>query len=87
MNANDTGQGSLRQFITNANALANAGLAQSGLVAGKDNAVFMVSNGTAAAGLRVANNYFAGGVATISPASALPAISDPAICARRATPM
>jgi uncharacterized repeat protein (TIGR01451 family) len=79
VNVNDSGQGSLRQFIANANALGNGGLAQSGLVAGKDNAVFMISNGTAAAGLRVANNYFAGGVATIAPGTALPTITDSAV--------
>jgi hypothetical protein len=75
-NTNDAGQGSLRQLITNANTLGgDASLAQSGLVAGKDNAVFMISNGTAAAGLRSANNYFSSGVATISPTSALTTIS------------
>lgn len=79
VNVNDAGQGSLRQFITNANALANAGLTQSGLVAGKDNAVFMISNGTASPGLRSATNYFTGGIATIAPGSALPAITDPIV--------
>ena len=52
VNVNDLGQGSLRAFITNANLLANSGLAQSGRTAGIDNAIFMISNGTAAAGLR-----------------------------------
>jgi hypothetical protein len=67
VNVNDSGQGSLRQFITNANTLGgDASLTQSGLVAAKDNAVFMISNGTAAAGLRAANNYFSSGVATIA---------------------
>lgn len=75
-NTNNSGQGSLRQFITNANTLGDdTSLSQSGLVAAKENAVFMISNGTAAAGLRSANNYFVSGVATISPTSALPAIS------------
>ena len=70
VNVNDSGQGSLRQFITNANTLGgDASLVQSGLVAAKENAVFMISNGTAATGLRAANNYFVGGVATITPAS------------------
>ena len=79
-NTNGTGQGSLRQFITNANTLGgDASLAQSSLVAAKENAVFMISNGTAAAGLRTANNYFSGGVATISPTSALPTISSPLV--------
>ncbi len=76
VNTNDSGQGSLRQFITNANTLGGDGsLHQSGLVDVKENAVFMISNGTAAAGLRSSNNYFSGGVATISPTSALPPIS------------
>ncbi len=78
-NVNNAGQGSLRQFIVNANALANVGLAQSGLVAGKDNAVFMISNGTAAAGLRAANNYFAGGIASVAPATPLPVVTDPVV--------
>ena len=80
VNTNNTGQGSLRQFLTNANTLGgDASLAQSGLVAAKENAVFMISNGTAAAGLRAANNYFSGGVATITPTSALPTISTPMV--------
>ena len=75
-NKNDAGQGSLRQVITNMNTLTgDASLAQSGLVAAKDNAVFMISNGTSAAGLRSANNYFSGGVASIIPTTALPAAS------------
>ncbi len=76
VNVNDIGQGSLRQFITNANTLGDdASLAQAGLVVAKENAVFMISNGTSAAGLRAANNYFVSGVATIAPASALPTVS------------
>jgi len=78
VNTNDSGQGSLRQFLTNANTLGgDAALVQSGLVAAKENAVFMISNGTTAAGLRTAHNYFGGGAATINPASALPIISAP----------
>ena len=46
-----------------------------GLVPAKQNAVFMISKGTAATGLRTSNNYFSGGVPTISPASALPTAS------------
>jgi hypothetical protein len=76
VHTNNSGQGSLRQVITNMNTLGgDASLAQAGLVAGKDNAVFMISNGTSAAGLRSANNYFSGGVATIVPTSALPTLS------------
>lgn len=40
----DTGQGSLRQFITNSNALTNAGLSQSGQTAGVEASIFMVSD-------------------------------------------
>jgi parallel beta-helix repeat protein len=76
VNTNDSGQGSLRQAITNANTLGgDASLAQSGRGAAIENLVFMVSNGTTAAGLRSTNNYFSGGVATIAPASALPTLS------------
>jgi Peptidase family C25/SdrD B-like domain/Periplasmic copper-binding protein (NosD) len=42
VNVNDSSQGSLRQFLTNANALANPGLAQVGRTAGIDNAVFEI---------------------------------------------
>lgn len=79
VNLKDAGQGSLRRFIINTNALSNTGLAQAGLTAGIDNAVFMISNGTAAPGLRAAINYFTGGIATISPLSALPSVTDPVI--------
>ena len=78
VNNNNTGQGSLRQFITNANALTgDASLVQSGLVAGYDNAVFMISNGTSGAGLRSANNFFAGvpSITSIVLTSALTTIS------------
>ena len=76
VNTNNNGQGSLHQAITNMNALTgDASLAQSGLTAAKDNAVFMISNGTRAAGLRSANNYFSSGIATISPTAALPIVS------------
>ncbi|MBE0606319.1 MAG: DUF2341 domain-containing protein [Deltaproteobacteria bacterium] len=86
-NTNNAGQGSLRQFLTNANTLGgDASLLQSGLVAAKENAVFMISNGTAAAGLRAANNYFSGGVATIAPASALPTISTPMVIVAQKQP-
>ena len=87
VNTNNIGQGSLRQLIDNANLLGgDASLAQAGLVAAKENAVFMISNGTSAAGLRASNNYFSGGVATIAPTSAFAAISAPrgARCAEAA---
>ncbi len=80
VNANSGGQGSLLQLLTNANTLgADASLTQSGRPAGIESALFMISNGTAVPGLRAINNYFVGGVATISPTLALPPISRPLI--------
>jgi hypothetical protein len=52
VNTNNTGQGSLRQFITNSNTLTNAGLAQVGQTAGKEVSIFMIPDGAAHAGLR-----------------------------------
>jgi hypothetical protein len=59
VNTNNTGQGSLRQFIANANALGDENLlAQSGsnsagaLVAGKETSIFMIPSGAAVAGQR-----------------------------------
>jgi len=76
VNVNDTGQGSLRQFITNANVLLNTSLAQAGFTAGVENALFMVSDGAAHPGLRAGlANLLAGGVARITVASALPALT------------
>ncbi|HEY6252416.1 MAG TPA: right-handed parallel beta-helix repeat-containing protein, partial [Candidatus Angelobacter sp.] len=73
----DSGQGSLRQFITNSNTLTNAGLSQSGLTSGVESSIFMISNGSAVPGLRAGlTNQLTGGVAQIVPAYALPAITD-----------
>jgi trimeric autotransporter adhesin len=52
VNTNNTGQGSLRQFITNSNTLTNAGLAQVGKTAGKEVSIFMIPDGAAHPGLR-----------------------------------
>ena len=80
VNTNDSGDGSLRQAITNANLLTGDGtLAQAGRTPAVENLIFMISNGTAAAGLRSANNDFIGGVATLSPGSALPSVTAPLI--------
>ncbi|MDQ6788115.1 MAG: right-handed parallel beta-helix repeat-containing protein [Acidobacteriota bacterium] len=66
INTKDSGQGSLRQFITNANALAGA-----------DVSVFMISDGAAHPGLRAGlTNQLTSGVATITLASLLPAVTD-----------
>ena len=62
-NTNDAGQGSLRQFIINANALSNTNLSQRqfdnngtpagpGFPAGQETSIFMLSDGTARPGLR-----------------------------------
>ncbi|MFN7726614.1 MAG: beta strand repeat-containing protein [Rubrivivax sp.] len=86
-NTNDSGAGSLRQAILNANALGGDNtLAQAGRTAGVEHLVFMLSNGTAAAGLRSTNNVFSGGVATITPTSALPEISTPMTVDAQAQP-
>ncbi len=78
VNRNDGGQGSLRQLLANANALGNASLAQQARPAGIENAVFMLADGTARPGMKASYpSQFVAGVATISPASSLPAISDP----------
>ena len=80
VNTNNAGQGSLRQFLINANGLANAGLALVGGAAGIDNAVFMLADGTARPGSHSGYpNLFVGGIATITPTSALPSITDPVV--------
>ena len=77
-NTNDSGQGSLRQFVLNSNALGNAGLAIQGQALGRDVSVFMLSDGQAHAGLRagIANLLSGAGVAVIAPVTALPAVAD-----------
>jgi uncharacterized repeat protein (TIGR01451 family) len=77
VNANETGQGSLRQFMTNANTLGNAGLAQVGQTSGVETSIFMVSDGVAHAGLRAGlANLLTGGVVAIAPVTTLPALTD-----------
>jgi uncharacterized repeat protein (TIGR01451 family) len=76
VNTNDSGQGSLRQFITNSNTLTNAGLAQSGLTPGTETSIFMISDGNAHPGLQSPPNLLTAGVAKILVKTALPAISD-----------
>ena len=78
VNTNDSGIGSLRQFILNANELANAGLAQVGQTAGLETSIFMIPGAGDALGRAVDPNYtIATTHFTISPASALPNITDP----------
>jgi SdrD B-like domain/Right handed beta helix region len=77
VNTNNSGQGSLRQFINNSNALTNTGLAQVGQTAGKEVSIFMIPDGNAHPGLQAGlTSQLAGGVAIIQPTSALPAITD-----------
>jgi hypothetical protein len=80
VNRNGTGQGSLAQFITNANGLSNTGLAQAGRAAGIDNAIFMLSDGLPRPGMNPSYpNQFPTGVAIIAPSNAPPAIIDPVV--------
>ncbi len=81
VNSNDSGQGSLRQLILNANALGNAGLSQAGRTAGIEHGVFMLADGTARPGLSGSYaSQFSSGVATISPlAVQLDAVADPLV--------
>ena len=77
VNANDTGQGSLRQFIINANALGNAGLAQVGRTAGVETSLFMVSDGAAHPGLRAGlASGLTAGVVQVTCNTPLPALTD-----------
>ena len=72
----DSGQGSLRQALTNGNALSNSGLAQSGKTAGVENVLFMLPTGSTYAGSNSGYaSAFISGIATVALASALPAIS------------
>ncbi|MCK5713109.1 MAG: hypothetical protein KAI25_10350, partial [Hyphomicrobiaceae bacterium] len=79
VNTNDSDQGSLRQFLLNANLLTdNAALAQTGRTAGVENSIFMIPGAADALGRPADPNYSAAPVSyTISPAAALPMISDP----------
>jgi len=88
VNTNDAGQGSLRQWITQANALGGkTSLAQAGfgrtlsgaamaLPAGVESTIFMIPSGSAVAGLRAGlASGLTSGVAVISPATLLPAVT------------
>jgi parallel beta-helix repeat protein len=79
VNTNNADQGSLRQFILNANLLTdNAALAQTGRTAGVENSIFMIP-GTGDPLKRPADpNYSAAPLSyTITPTTALLTISDP----------
>ena len=65
VNTNDTGQGSLRQMITNANGMTGTQTTQ-----------FMISGGSAVNGLRAGlTNQLTSGVAIITPVTALPTMT------------
>ncbi|WP_185816808.1 right-handed parallel beta-helix repeat-containing protein [Hymenobacter metallilatus] len=83
VNTNPSGQGSLAQFITNSNGLANTNLSQTGLTAGRETSVFMIADGRTTdvpAGLRSGlNGGASNGQATITitaASGALPAVTD-----------
>lgn len=78
VNTNDSGQGSLRQFVINSNALSNTGLAQVGQTSGKEVSIFMIPNGVANAGQNTsyANQLTTYGAGRIVLATALPNITD-----------
>ncbi len=95
VNTNDSGQGSLRQAIANANALGDDGtLATAGRTAGIEHVVFMLSNGSSggggslnlAGGLRTAYNFFSGGVATVVPVAGLPPVATAMVIDAQAQP-
>jgi parallel beta-helix repeat protein len=77
VNANETGQGSLAQFITNSSLLTNANLAQAGLTAGTEHTLFMIPSDADPLGRPQDPNFSAArGVATITLDNAMPAITD-----------
>ncbi len=88
VNKENGGQGSLRQFITNANALPNGKLDQTASSNGGDDpaatvekSLFMIADGQAHPGLLASANggpatQLSSGVAVIIPTAALPALTD-----------
>ncbi|QFP75469.1 right-handed parallel beta-helix repeat-containing protein [Deinococcus sp. AJ005] len=56
VNTNDTGQGSLRQFVTNSNALlGNSSLVQVGQTPGRETSIFMVPTAALTGGVAIIN--------------------------------
>ena len=79
VNTNDAGQGSLRQFLLNANLLTdNASLDQDGLTAGAETSIFMIPGTGDALGRPVDPNHdlSGNGEYTITPLSELPIVTD-----------
>ncbi|WP_412027145.1 beta strand repeat-containing protein [Deinococcus yunweiensis] len=75
VNTRDAGQGSLRQFIVNSNALDNSGLAQVGQTAGTEVSIFAIPSATDPLG-RPADAGYAGAAARIVLATELPFIAN-----------
>ncbi|MFN4151671.1 MAG: hypothetical protein ACK4IX_12075, partial [Candidatus Sericytochromatia bacterium] len=78
VNTNNSGQGSLRQFVINSNALSNTGLAQVGQIPTKEVSIFMIPNAIANAGHNTSysNQLTTYGAARIVLTTALPNITD-----------
>jgi uncharacterized repeat protein (TIGR01451 family) len=82
VNTSNAGQGSLRQFILNSNALPNTNLNQVGQAPGKEVSIFMIPDGSAHAGQQagllnqVAGTANNNGAAVITLASPLDAVTD-----------
>ena len=74
VNTGDAGQGSLRQFILNSNALSNTGLAQDGLTPGNETSIFSIPSASDPLG-RAADANYGGALARIVLGSALPSIT------------
>ena len=81
VNTNDSGPGSLRQFILNANELDSVNLAQDGLAAGVETSIFMIPGTTDVLGRPADPNFNGSGSNefTITPTLALPTIIDTVI--------
>lgn len=78
VNTNDAGQGSLRQFLLNSNALPNTGLAQDGQTAGVETSIFSIPSSGDPLG-RATDPRFVSGVAKITLASTPTPVSTLAI--------
>src|SRR5262249_11777176 len=74
VNTNDSGQGSLRQFVINSNTLGNTGLAQEGQDAGAEASIFMIPSAADPLG-RPADPNFIAGRAVITLLSPLPGVT------------
>ncbi|MBT8442278.1 MAG: DUF11 domain-containing protein, partial [Gammaproteobacteria bacterium] len=76
VNTNDSGQGSLREFIDNSNALSNTNLEQDGLTAGVEHSIFMIPSDSDPQSRTQDPNYnTVRDAAVISLAGPLPAIT------------